>query len=199
MNNNDIGKNQNIKNKTIFLTCSSDHSNNNFSISKNSTDKVQNNFIFKKKKFFGQKIKISEWEDKYDFFNNYSKNELDIIEYINNKPKYDKDDLYNKFNINPSQEEMDLLYEILKKNPMINIRKRDRDYLLRIKIKKSKFTKKFQTLKQAQELRNILLLYSMSNDPKFKMHLSKRNKISEANKKKDYIRDNSILLKEDEN
>ena len=31
------------------------------------------------------------------------------------------------------------------------------------------------------------------------MHLAKRNKISEANKKKDYIRDNSILLKEDEN
>ena len=67
---------------------------------------------------------------------------------------------------------------------MINIRKRERDYLLRIKIRKTKFTRKFIKLKEAQELRNILLLYSMSNDPKFMMHLTKRNKISEANKKK---------------
>ena len=202
MSNNDIGNNYNIKNKTIFLTYSSDNSNNNFSNSHYSSEQLQNEFKFKKKKIFGQKIKLSEWDNKYDFFNNFSKNDSDIIEYINNKPKFDKDDLYNKFNINPSKEEMDLLYEILKKNPMINIRKRDRDYLLRIKIKKSKFTRKFQTLKQAQELRNILLLYSMSNDPKFKMHISKRNKISEANKKKtvDYSNNNSysILLKEED-
>ena len=67
---------------------------------------------------------------------------------------------------------------------MINIRKRDKDYLLRIKIRKIKYNKKFKNLKQAQELRNILLLYSMINDPKFVLHLTKRNKISEANQKK---------------
>ena len=89
-----------------------------------------------------------------------------------------------KFNINPSFQERQILESIIKKNPMINIRKRDKDYLLRIKIRKIKYNKKFKNLKQAQDLRNILLLYSMINDPKFVLHLTKRNKISEANQKK---------------
>ena len=75
---------------------------------------------------------------------------------------------------------------------MINIRKRDKDYLLRIKIRKIKYNKKFKNLKQAQELRNILLLYSMINDPKFVLHLSKRNKISEANQKKNKNKKDNI-------
>ena len=73
---------------------------------------------------------------------------------------------------------------------MINIRKRDKDYLLRIKIRKIKYNKKFKNLKQAQDLRNILLLYSMINDPKYVLHLTKRNKISEANQKKNKSKNN---------
>ena len=56
---------------------------------------------------------------------------------------------------------MQTLEAIIKTNPMINIKKKDKDYLLRIKIRKIKYNKKFKNLKQAQELRNILLLYSM--------------------------------------
>ena len=82
---------------------------------------------------------------------------------------------------------------------MINIRKRDKDYLLRIKIRKIKYNKKFKNLKQAQDLRNNLLLYSMINDPKFVLHLTKRNKISEANQKKNKTKKDTLEELEDEN
>ena len=104
-----------------------------------------------------------------------------------------------KFNINPSFQERQILESIIKKNPMINIRKRDKDYLLRIKIRKIKYNKKFKNLKQAQDLRNILLLYSMINDPKFILHLTKRNKISEANQKKNKNKKDTIEELEEEN
>ena len=104
-----------------------------------------------------------------------------------------------KFNINPSFQERQILDSIIKKNPMINIRKRDKDYLLRIKIRKIKYNKKFKNLKQAQDLRNILLLYSMINDPKFVLHLTKRNKISEANQKKNKTKKDTLEELEDEN
>ena len=55
MSNNDIGNNHNIKNKTIFLTYSSDNSNNNFSNSHYSSEQLQNEFKFKKKKFLDKK------------------------------------------------------------------------------------------------------------------------------------------------
>ena len=58
MSNNDIGNNHNIKNKTIFLTYSSDNSNNNFSNSHYSSEQLQNEFKFKKKKIFWTKNKI---------------------------------------------------------------------------------------------------------------------------------------------
>ena len=82
---------------------------------------------------------------------------------------------------------------------MINIRKRDKDYLLRIKIRKIKYNKKFKNLKQAQDLRNILLLYSMINDPKFVLHLTKRNKISEANQKKNKNKKDTVEDIDEEN
>ena len=104
-----------------------------------------------------------------------------------------------KFNINPSFQERQILESIIKKNPMINIRKRDKDYLLRIKIRKIKYNKKFKNLKQAQDLRNILLLYSMINDPKFILHLTKRNKISEANQKKNKNKKDTMEDLEEEN
>ena len=104
-----------------------------------------------------------------------------------------------KFNINPSFQERQILESIIKKNPMINIRKRDKDYLLRIKIRKIKYNKKFKNLKQAQDLRNILLLYSMINDPKFVLHLTKRNKISEANQKKNKNKKDTIEEMDEEN
>ena len=104
-----------------------------------------------------------------------------------------------KFNINPSLQEKQILESIIKKNPMINIRKRDKDFLLRIKIRKIKYNKKFKNLKQAQDLRNILLLYSMINDPKFVLHLTKRNKISEANQKKNKNKKDTLEDMEEDN
>jgi len=124
---------------------------------------------------------------------------VDIISYLNKKKKIDRDELCMKFNINPSNQERQILESIIKKNPMINIRKRDKDYLLRIKIRKIKYNKKFKNLKQAQDLRNILLLYSMINDPKFILHLTKRNKISEANQKKNKNKNNTIEGLDDDN
>ena len=141
-----------------------------------------NELKLKRKKVFGNKIKIIEWGNRGLI--GEKENEVDIISYLNKKKKIDRDELCLKFNINPSFQERQILESIINKNPMINIRKRDKDYLLRIKIRKIKYNKKFKNLKQAQELRNILLLYSMINDPKFVLHLTKRNKISEANQKK---------------
>ena len=136
----------------------------------------------KRKKVFGNKIKLIDWGNRGLI--GVKENEVDIISYLNKKKKIDRDELCMKFNINPSLQEKQILESIITKNPMINIRKRDKDYLLRIKIRKIKYNKKFKNLKQAQDLRNILLLYSMINDPKFVLHLTKRNKISEANQKK---------------
>ena len=141
-----------------------------------------NEYKLKRKKVFGNKIKIVDWGSRGLMCS--KENEVDIISYLNKKKKIDRDELCMKFNINPSFQERQILESIIKKNPMINIRKRDKDYLLRIKIRKIKYNKKFKNLKQAQDLRNILLLYSMINDPKFVLHLTKRNKISEANQKK---------------
>ena len=141
-----------------------------------------NELKLKRKKVFGNKIKIIEWGNRGLI--GEKENEVDIISYLNKKKKIDRDELCLKFNINPSFQERQILESIINKNPMINIRKRDKDYLLRIKIRKIKYNKKFKNLKQAQDLRNILLLYSMINDPKFVLHLTKRNKISEANQKK---------------
>lgn len=136
----------------------------------------------KRKKVFGTKIKKSEWEAKN--LVSVKENEVDIISYLNQTKVLDLEDLKYRFNINPTEQEEKLLESIVEKNPMINIRRRDKDFLLRIKIRKTKYNRKFKNVKQAQELRNILLLYSMINDPKFILHLTKRNRISEANQKK---------------
>ena len=138
--------------------------------------KIINEFKLKRKKFFGNKIKLIDWGTRG---------------LIGSKE--------NEFNIKPSNQERQILESIIKKNPMINIRKRDKDYLLRIKIRKIKYNKKFKNLKQAQDLRNILLLYSMINDPKFILHLTKRNKISEANQKKNKNKNNTIEGLDDDN
>ena len=159
--------------------------------------KIINEFKLKRKKFFGNKIKLIDWGTRGLIGS--KENEVDIISYLNKKKKIDRDELCMKFNINPSNQERQILESIIKKNPMINIRKRDKDYLLRIKIRKIKYNKKFKNLKQAQDLRNILLLYSMINDPKFILHLTKRNKISEANQKKNKNKNNTIEGLDDDN
>ena len=156
-----------------------------------------NEFKLKRKKYFGNKIKLIDWGTRGLIGS--KENEVDIISYLNKKKKIDRDELCMKFNINPSNQERQILDSIIKKNPMINIRKRDKDYLLRIKIRKIKYNKKFKNLKQAQDLRNILLLYSMINDPKFILHLTKRNKISEANQKKNKNKNNTIEGLDDDN
>ena len=162
----------------------------------NST-KIVNELKLKRKKVFGNKIKLIDWGSRGLI--GTKENEVDIISYLNKKKKIDRDELCMKFNINPSFQEKQILESIIKKNPMINIRKRDKDYLLRIKIRKIKYNKKFKNLKQAQDLRNILLLYSMINDPKFVLHLTKRNKISEANQKKNKTKKDTMEEVDDEN
>ena len=159
--------------------------------------KLVNELKLKRKKIFGNKIKLMDWGSRGLIGSKES--EVDIISYLNKKKKIDRDELCMKFNINPSFQEKQILESIINKNPMINIRKRDKDYLLRIKIRKIKYNKKFKNLKQAQDLRNILLLYSMINDPKFVLHLTKRNKISEANQKKNKTKKDTMEEVDDEN
>ena len=189
-----------LKESVSLSAPSSFNNNNNNSLAKNEfsdCNKLINELKLKRKKTFGNKIKISEWGSRGLI--GTKENEVDIISYLNKKKKIDRDELCMKFNINPSFQERQILDSIIKKNPMINIRKRDKDYLLRIKIRKIKYNKKFKNLKQAQDLRNILLLYSMINDPKFVLHLTKRNKISEANQKKNKTKKDTLEELEDEN
>ena len=186
-NNTELNKeNTAILNENISLSPPSTINNNNNTYLSNNLykdfSKKINELKLKRKKVFGNKIKIIDWGSRGLIGS--KENEVDIISYLNKKKKIDRDELCMKFNINPSFQERQILESIIKKNPMINIRKRDKDFLLRIKIRKIKYNKKFKNLKQAQDLRNILLLYSMINDPKFVLHLTKRNKISEANQKK---------------
>lgn len=188
LNNSDINKINNINtvmvNENITLSPPSTVNNNTYltnNLYKDYSKKI-NELKLKRKKVFGNKIKLIDWGSRGLIGS--KENEVDIISYLNKKKKIDRDELCMKFNINPSYQEKQILESIIKKNPMINIRKREKDYLLRIKIRKIKYNKKFKNVKQAQDLRNILLLYSMINDPKFVLHLTKRNKISEANQKK---------------
>ena len=188
LNNSDINKINNITtvmvNENITLSPPSTINNNTYltnNLYKDYSKKI-NELKLKRKKVFGNKIKLIDWGSRGLIGS--KENEVDIISYLNKKKKIDRDELCMKFNINPSYQEKQILESIIKKNPMINIRKREKDYLLRIKIRKIKYNKKFKNVKQAQDLRNILLLYSMINDPKFVLHLTKRNKISEANQKK---------------
>ena len=182
LKNKEINKENTLLNDNISLSPPSSINNNlNNNLCKDFSKKIYE-LRLKRKKVFGNKIKIIEWGNRGII--GTKENEVDIISYLNKKKKIDRDELCMKFNINPSFQEKQILDSIIKKNPMINIRKRDKDYLLRIKIRKIKYNKKFKNLKQAQDLRNILLLYSMINDPKFVLHLTKRNKISEANQKK---------------
>ena len=186
-----------VSKENVSLSVPLPNNNNNFLINNNDSTKIINELKLKRKKTFGNKIKISEWGSRGLI--GTKENEVDIISYLNKKKKIDRDELCMKFNINPSFQERQILDSIIKKNPMINIRKRDKDYLLRIKIRKIKYNKKFKNLKQAQDLRNILLLYSMINDPKFVLHLTKRNKISEANQKKNKTKKDTLEELEDEN
>ena len=205
--NNKLSSSSNANAKTIYLKenvslspPSSINNNNNNLMINNDTNEYQkriNEFKLKRKKLFGNKIKLAEWGSRGLI--GTKENEVDIISYLNKKKKIDRDELCMKFNINPSFQERQILDSIINKNPMINIRKRDKDYLLRIKIRKIKYNKKFKNLKQAQDLRNILLLYSMINDPKFVLHLTKRNKISEANQKKNKTKKDTIEEIDDEN
>ena len=201
-NNTELNKeNTAILNENISLSPPSTINNNNNTYLSNNLykdfSKKINELKLKRKKVFGNKIKIIDWGSRGLIVS--KENEVDIISYLNKKKKIDRDELCMKFNINPSFQERQILESIIKKNPMINIRKRDKDFLLRIKIRKIKYNKKFKNLKQAQDLRNILLLYSMINDPKFVLHLTKRNKISEANQKKNKNKKDTLEDIDEEN
>ena len=202
MTNYDLNKINNlntvISNDNITSSSPSSINNkNNYNNMYDDRSKKINELRLKRKKGFGNKIKLIDWGTRGLIGS--KENEVDIISYLNKKKKIDRDELCMKFNINPSFQERQILESIIKKNPMINIRKRDKDYLLRIKIRKIKYNKKFKNLKQAQDLRNILLLYSMINDPKFILHLTKRNKISEANQKKNKNKKETMEELEDDN
>lgn len=135
------------------------------------------------KKMFGKKIKIRDWKIFNDFDIPDLIGEEDIVEFCKSQKIIDNIQLVEKFKIKPKEKEINLLKSIVNANPLLNIRKRENDFLLRIKIKRKKLIKKFKNLPQAQEIRDILLYYSIANDPNFKSHLLKRNKISEANKR----------------
>ena len=201
LNNNKESNKENtiILNENISLSPVPSIHNNDY-LSNNTNEnftEIINELKLKRKKVFRNKIKINEWDNRGLI--GEKENEVEIISYLNKKKKVDPDELCMKFNINPSFQERQILESIIKKNPMINIRKRDKDYLLRIKIRKIKYNKKFKNLKQAQDLRNILLLYSMINDPKFVLHLTKRNKISEANQKKNKNKKDAVEDNDEEN
>ena len=196
-------KNNNIstvtlkENVSLSSPPSINNNNNNSYLDNDIYTKKISELKLKRKKTFGNKIKLIDWGSRGLI--GTKENEVDIISYLNKKKKIDRDELCMKFNINPSFQERQILDSIITKNPMINIRKRDKDYLLRIKIRKIKYNKKFKNLKQAQDLRNILLLYSMINDPKFVLHLTKRNKISEANQKKNKNKKDTMDELDEEN
>ena len=61
----------------------------------------------KRKKTFGEKMKLSEWKNLRSDFNN----ENDILTYLNQRvnTKIDRDELIAKFNINPTESEKSLL------------------------------------------------------------------------------------------
>jgi hypothetical protein len=183
--------------KILSGLSSEDYINLNTVISNDNITKQINELRLKRKKGFGNKIKLIDWGTRGLIGS--KENEVDIISYLNKKKKIDRDELCMKFNINPSFQERQILESIIKKNPMINIRKRDKYCLLRIKIRKIKYNKKFKNLKQAQDLINILLIYSMINDPKFILHSTKRNKVSEANQKKNKNKKETMEDLEDDN
>lgn len=138
----------------------------------------------KKKRFFGKKIKISEWDNYNDVDIPSNLEEPNVLDYINSHKNISISELKKLLKVQSTEDEIQGLNEILEINPMMNIRKRENDYLLRIKIKRGKINRQFNNLNTAKEFRNLLLLYAISNDKNFKMHLKKRNKISEANQLK---------------
>ena len=82
------------------------------------------------------------------------------------------------------KEHQALLDKILEGNPNINIIGKKGHYLMRIKVNKRNIAQKFATLEEARKERNKYLLLSMENDPKFYIHLMRRNTISIHNKVK---------------
>ena len=80
------------------------------------------------------------------------------------------------------KEHQALLDKILEENPNINIIGKKGHYLMRIKVNKRNIAEKYATLEDARKARNRYLLLSMENDPKFYIHLMRRNTISIHNK-----------------
>ena len=74
-----------------------------------------NELKLKRKKYFGNKIKLADWGSRGLI--GTKENEVDIISYLNKKKKIDRDELCMKFNINPSFQERQILESIIKKNP----------------------------------------------------------------------------------
>ena len=97
INNNSI----NYINNDIYLDC---------------TKKI-NELKLKRKKVFGNKIKLIDWGTRGLIGS--KENEVDIISYLNKKKKVDSEELCMKFNINPSFQERQILESIIKKNPMM--------------------------------------------------------------------------------
>lgn len=89
-----------------------------------------------------------------------------------------KNDINNDNKYSPSE----LLEKIVSINPNINIIEKYDTYLLRMKINKKNYSQKYHSLSEAREARNKLLLLSMENDPKYYVHLMRRNSISIRNK-----------------
>ena len=70
-----------------------------------------NELRLKRKKGFGNKIKLIDWGTRGLIGS--KENEVDIISYLNKKKKIDRDELCMKFNINPSFQERQILESII--------------------------------------------------------------------------------------
>lgn len=101
-------------------------------------------------------------------------NEFPIINTISNTTEIEKKELSHQ----------EVLDKILKENPEMNIISRKGTYLVRVKVKSSTFMKRFDSLKEAETIRNKMLLLSMKDDPKYYIHMMRRLAISKNNKQK---------------
>lgn len=107
----------------------------------------------------------------------------DIVSFIRGKRDIDLDELIIKFSKFPSYLERKIVSHFIRRNPMINIRKRAQDFLLRIVVDNKKLLKGFQILKKAQAIRNILCFYFLLKQKK-KGCIEKRHFCSIINKMK---------------
>lgn len=108
--------------------------------------------------------------------------DINTSDHVNNEEIKVNEEQRPKESEERRKEHQALLDKILEGNPNINIIGKKGHYLMRIKVNKRNIAEKYATLEDARKARNQYLLLSMENDPKFYIHLMRRNTISIHNK-----------------